>query len=107
MFDSSPTRPVFRVLRVVALAAICLASLGPLPRAMASEPTCEITSEQEDQIVETHNLLRSTVQPTASNMRRLVSEMCTVVMHELIRFGVTAFLFYPWLSVYKNCLARQ
>ena len=75
MFESSTTGLLFRVLRVIALTTICLASLAPLPRALASEPTCEITSEQEQQIVETHNWLRSTVRPNATNMRRLVSEI--------------------------------
>ena len=74
MFESSSTNHLFRVIWTIALAVICLASLAPLPRALASGPICEITSEQEQQIVDIHNWLRSTVRPSATNMRKLVSE---------------------------------
>ena len=69
----------FRALRgAVALAVVCLASLATLPSAVADGPICEITSDQVHQIVETHNWLRSNVRPTASNMRKLVSEILTI-----------------------------
>ena len=78
MFDSSTTGRLLRALRAVALAAICLVSLAPLPHAVADGPVCEITSDQVHQIVETHNWLRSNVHPTATNMRKLVSEILTI-----------------------------
>ena len=66
MYESSTTGLLF---------VIYLSSLARLPRVLADGPTCEITSEQEQQIVETHNWLRSTVSPNATNMRRMVSEI--------------------------------
>ena len=65
---------VFQLVRGITLTVIYLNSLAPLPPSTlaVATPVCEISSEQEQQIVDTHNRVRSSVDPSASNMRKMV-----------------------------------
>ena len=104
MFDSSPMGHPFRVLRgAVALAVVCsLSSLATLPRAAADGPICEITSDQVHQIVETHNWLRSNVRPTASNMRKLVSEILAIKILDLCGVTQLCVVCEKWREYLRN-----